>query len=86
MNLGSYTSLTWLAPGAADLAEQARRPLVGATPIVELGMGRSRGRARRAARADACLEHLPSAFPAATDPFTVANVAHAAIERNDRRA
>ncbi|MFO0739789.1 MAG: di-heme enzyme [Labilithrix sp.] len=84
VNLGSYTSLTWLAPGVADLAEQARRPLLGATPIVELGMGGHEDVLVERLRADAYYqEHLPSAFPAATDPFTVANVvtAIAAFER-----
>lgn len=84
VDLDSYTSLTWVAPGLVDLAEQARRPLLGRSPIVELGMGGHEDVLVERLRADPYyLEHFPRAFPRLAEPFALSSVlsALAAFER-----
>lgn len=84
VNLDSYESFTWLAPGLSDLAEQAKRPLLGTTPIVELGMGGHETELLDRLRADEDYRaNLPIAFPEREDPFVMPSVlsALAAFER-----
>lgn len=84
VNLATFESLTWLAPGLVDLATQAARPLLGVSPIVELGMGGRESELSARLRADAYYaEAMPRAFPGVSDPFTTPAVleALAAFER-----
>ena len=76
-NVGYFSALTWANPVQRELERQALVPLFGEDPV-ELGLAGREAEVLARLRADRRYQSMfPRAFPADSEPFTVANVARA---------
>ena len=77
VNIAYSGTLTWSNPGEANLEHQALTPMFGENPV-ELGMPEKGAAFIQILHSDALYRDMFSAaFPAESDPFTIANVTKA---------
>jgi cytochrome c peroxidase len=77
-NVAYAATMTWANPVLTTLEEQARVPMFGIDPIVELGIRGKEDEVLAALRAEEKYSALfPAAFPGQADPVTLDNVVRA---------
>lgn len=77
-NVGYFETLTWSDPTQSQLESQLLTPLLGTSPIIEMGMGGNEALLLDRLRDDPDYpERFAAAFPDADDPINLTNLARA---------